>query len=144
MEIIAQKFVKYIVCMSGGLLLSFETALLFFVPCLLAIVLDIISAWLLGRRMHRRHPRRLHRPARPQGHRRDREVRRRRVPLLRGMVVPRELVVGERQAAGKGTPAHHGQQGREAPQRTAGGHLLRRIRGRKGRRKGKRKRFTNT
>ena len=40
MEIILQKFVKYIVCMSGGLLLAFETTLLFFVPCLLAIILD--------------------------------------------------------------------------------------------------------
>lgn len=56
MEIILQKFIKYIVCMSGGLLLAFETTLLFFVPCLLAIILDIISAWFLGRRVHRQCP----------------------------------------------------------------------------------------
>ena len=56
MEILLQKFIKYIVCMSGGLLLAFETTLLFFVPCLLAIILDIISAWFLGRRVHRQCP----------------------------------------------------------------------------------------
>ena len=56
MEYLYQKAIQYTVCIAAGLLAAFETTIDFFMPCLLSIVLDIISAWFLGRRVHRKHP----------------------------------------------------------------------------------------
>ena len=53
---IAEKLTQYASSILGGLLLAFETSLDYFVPCLLAIILDIFSAWMLSRRVHRKHP----------------------------------------------------------------------------------------
>ena len=53
---IAQKLMQYLSSLFGGLLLAFETSIDFFIPCLLAVVLDVISAYFLGRRVPLKHP----------------------------------------------------------------------------------------
>lgn len=54
-QIIAKMW-QYLVSISGGLLLAFETSIPFFVPCLIATVIDIIAAYCLARRVHKKHP----------------------------------------------------------------------------------------
>lgn len=53
---LAQKLLQYASSLFGGLVMAFETSIDFFIPCLLAVVLDVISAYFLGRRVHRKHP----------------------------------------------------------------------------------------
>ncbi len=53
---IQDKLLQYITSILGGLLLAFETSINFFVPCFFAILLDIVSAWMLGRRVHKKYP----------------------------------------------------------------------------------------
>ena len=53
---IVQKLMQYGTSILGGLLLAIETTIDYFVPCLLAIVLDIFTAWMLSRRVHKRSP----------------------------------------------------------------------------------------
>ncbi len=53
---IAQKLLQYASSLFGGLVMAFETSIDFFIPCLLAVVLDVISAYFLGRRVHRKFP----------------------------------------------------------------------------------------
>lgn len=55
-EMIAQKLTQYVASIFGGLLLAFETSLDYFIPCLLAIGLDIFSAFMLSRRVHKKYP----------------------------------------------------------------------------------------
>lgn len=56
MEEIKIKLLQYATSIFGGLLLAFETSLDYFIPCLLAIALDIFSAWMLSRRVHQKYP----------------------------------------------------------------------------------------
>jgi hypothetical protein len=53
---IAAKFAQLLISIITGLLVCIETAINFFVPCLCAIILDVITAYLLGRRMHKKYP----------------------------------------------------------------------------------------
>ena len=53
---IGQKLLQYATSIFGGLLLAFETSLDYFVPCLLAIGLDVFTAYMLARRVHIKHP----------------------------------------------------------------------------------------
>lgn len=53
---IGQKLLQYASSLFGGLVTAFETSIDFFVPCLLAVVLDVVSAYFLGRRVHKKHP----------------------------------------------------------------------------------------
>lgn len=53
---LTQKLLQYATSIFGGLLLAFETSLDYFVPCLLAIGLDVFSAWMLSRRVHKKYP----------------------------------------------------------------------------------------
>ncbi|MBR2290796.1 MAG: phage holin family protein [Prevotella sp.] len=55
-NVVIAKLTQYLVSIFGGLLLAFETSLDYFVPCLLAIALDIFTAWMLDRRVHRKYP----------------------------------------------------------------------------------------
>lgn len=55
---LAQKLLQYASSLFGGLVMAFETSIDFFIPCLLAVVLDVISAWFLGRRVHKKYPER--------------------------------------------------------------------------------------
>lgn len=53
---IGQKLLQYATSVFGGLLLAIETSMDYFIPCLLAIGLDIFSAYMLSRRVHKLHP----------------------------------------------------------------------------------------
>lgn len=53
---ILQKLMQYVTSVCGGLVMALETSIDFFIPCLLAVVLDVISAYFLGRRVHRKYP----------------------------------------------------------------------------------------
>lgn len=55
---IVRKLLQYTGSMLGGLLMAVETSIDFFVPCLLAVLLDVISAYFLGRRVHKKYPER--------------------------------------------------------------------------------------
>ena len=50
------QLLQYVTSILGGLLLAFETSLDYFIPCLLTIVLDIFTAYMLCRRVHKKHP----------------------------------------------------------------------------------------
>ena len=50
------KIAQYLSSIAGGLLLAFETSIVFLIPCLIAILLDVITAYSLGRRVHRKYP----------------------------------------------------------------------------------------
>lgn len=56
MEELKQKLLQYATSMIAGFVLSFETSLDYFIPCLLAITLDVFSAYMLSRRVHKKHP----------------------------------------------------------------------------------------
>ena len=53
---ISEKLFQYGSSILAGLLLAFETSIDYFVPCLLAIILDIFSAYMLSRRVHKKYP----------------------------------------------------------------------------------------
>lgn len=53
---IAQKLVQYVSSIMGGLVLAVDTSIDFFVPCLIAVVLDVVTAYYLGRRVHKKYP----------------------------------------------------------------------------------------
>lgn len=53
---ICHKLLQYAASVFGGFLLAFETSLDYFVPCLLAILLDVFTAYMLSRRVHKKHP----------------------------------------------------------------------------------------
>lgn len=55
-EIIGSKISQYAVSIAGGLLVAFEVSILYFVPCLIATVIDIWAAYCLSRRVHKLHP----------------------------------------------------------------------------------------
>lgn len=50
------RFLQYITSIGGGLLLAFETSIPFFIPCLIAVIIDVYTAWSLGRRVHKKRP----------------------------------------------------------------------------------------
>ncbi len=52
------KMLQYFTSIAGGLLLAFETSIPFFVPCFIAVVIDVYTAWSLGRRVHKKCPNR--------------------------------------------------------------------------------------
>lgn len=56
MKTLYGKLLQYLVSISSGFLLAFETAISFFVPCFLITFLDILSAYFLARRVHKKHP----------------------------------------------------------------------------------------
>lgn len=53
---ISDKLLQYCISIGGGLLLAIETAIPFFIPCFTALILDIISAYFLNRRIHKKQP----------------------------------------------------------------------------------------
>jgi len=56
LKYILPKLLQYIISISGGLLLAFETSITFFVPCFLAIITDVWAAYSLGRRVRKKYP----------------------------------------------------------------------------------------
>lgn len=55
-EYIGSKLLQYITSIAGGVLVAFETSIPFFVPCLIATVIDVWAAYCLARRVHKKHP----------------------------------------------------------------------------------------
>lgn len=53
---IGAKLVQYLSSILAGFLVAFESSINFFIPCLIAVVLDVITAWFLGRRVHKKFP----------------------------------------------------------------------------------------
>ncbi len=50
------KFLQYITSILGGLIVAFESSIVFFVPCFIATIMDIWAAYQLGKRIHKKHP----------------------------------------------------------------------------------------
>ena len=53
---IKDKLYQWLTSIGAGLLVAVETSIDFFVPCLIAVILDVISAYFLGRRVHQKYP----------------------------------------------------------------------------------------
>lgn len=56
METVYKHLLQYIISISGGLLLAFEASIPFFIPCLIVTIIDVIAAYSLARRVHKKHP----------------------------------------------------------------------------------------
>lgn len=56
LKIIGEKMVQYFVGIGGGLLIAFETSIAYFVPCFIAVILDIVSAYFLSVRLSKKFP----------------------------------------------------------------------------------------
>ena len=57
-KIIYSKAIQYTASIGGGLLVAFEASIPFFVPCFLSVIVDVWSAYCLGKRVHKKHPER--------------------------------------------------------------------------------------
>jgi len=55
-EFIIGKLLQYATSIFGGVILAFETSLDYFMFCFLAIGLDVFSAYMLSRRVHKKYP----------------------------------------------------------------------------------------
>lgn len=55
-DIIVSKLLQYITSIAGGLLIAFESSLPFFVPCFIVTIIDIWTAFDLGKRLHKKYP----------------------------------------------------------------------------------------
>jgi len=55
-RVIGERVIQYFISIGGGFLLAFETSIPYFIPCFMAVVLDIISAYFLNRRLCRKYP----------------------------------------------------------------------------------------
>lgn len=53
---VAHRIAHWLTSIIAGLVVAVETSIDFFVPCLIAVVLDVISAYFLGRRVHKKFP----------------------------------------------------------------------------------------
>lgn len=56
MDTIISKLFQWGTSLGAGLLLAIETSIPFFTPCLILTGLDVLSAWDLGRRLHKKCP----------------------------------------------------------------------------------------
>jgi phage-related holin len=56
MKPIIDKLIQYLLSIGGGFLLAVESAMVFLVPCLIAVLVDVYAAWCLGRRVHKKYP----------------------------------------------------------------------------------------
>lgn len=54
--IIGQKLIQWLTSIVAGFIVAVGTSIDFFVPCLIAVILDVISAYALGRRVHKKYP----------------------------------------------------------------------------------------
>jgi hypothetical protein len=53
---ITEKMWQYSASIMSGLLAAFEATVPFFMPCMIAVLLDIFAAYCLGRRVHKKYP----------------------------------------------------------------------------------------
>jgi len=57
-RIILDRFIQIVISILGGLWAAIEASTLFFAPCFLAVIIDVISAVYLAKRVHQKHPER--------------------------------------------------------------------------------------
>ena len=55
-EYMGTKLCQYLASVTGGLIVAFETSIPFFIPCFIATVLDVLAAYCLARRVHKKYP----------------------------------------------------------------------------------------
>lgn len=55
---ILSRILQYVTSIFGGLLVAFETSILFFVPCFIITLVDVWAAYSLGKRVHKKYPER--------------------------------------------------------------------------------------
>lgn len=55
-KIILSRMLQYATSILGGLLVAFETSLLFFIPCFIITLVDVWAAYCLGKRVHNKYP----------------------------------------------------------------------------------------
>lgn len=55
---IISRILQYATSIFGGLLVAFETSILFFVPCFIITLVDVWAAYSLGKRVHKKYPER--------------------------------------------------------------------------------------
>lgn len=53
---ITQKLMQWGFSIFSGTILAIDTSVDFFVPCLIAVILDVVSAYFLSRRVHKKYP----------------------------------------------------------------------------------------
>ena len=53
---VCQRLIQWLTSMIAGFLVAVGTSIDFFAPCLIAVILDVISAYFLGRRVHKKFP----------------------------------------------------------------------------------------
>jgi hypothetical protein len=53
---ITSKLSQYATSVFGGLIIAFETSILFFIPCFIITLVDVWSAYCLGKRVHKKYP----------------------------------------------------------------------------------------
>ena len=53
---IGQKLMQWATSIVAGFIAAVETSIDFFVPCFIAVILDVVSAYALGRRVHKKYP----------------------------------------------------------------------------------------
>ncbi len=53
---IIQKLMQWGFSIFSGTILAIDTSVDFFVPCLIAVILDVVSAYFLSRRVHKKYP----------------------------------------------------------------------------------------
>jgi hypothetical protein len=51
-----KKLLQYLASIAGGLLIAFESSIVFFVPCMIITGMDVYSAYRLGKRVSEKHP----------------------------------------------------------------------------------------
>jgi len=55
-QFISEKSIQWLISIAGGLMLAIESSVVFFIPCLFAVLIDVWTAWKLGKRLHKKHP----------------------------------------------------------------------------------------
>jgi phage-related holin len=53
---VGERLLQYLTSVACGLLTAFDSTVIYWGMCFLVIILDIISAWLLSRRIHKKDP----------------------------------------------------------------------------------------
>ncbi|MDR1502130.1 MAG: phage holin family protein [Prevotella sp.] len=53
---VAERLWQHFLSICSGLLIAFEASIPFFIPCMIAVLLDVVSAYALGRRVHKKYP----------------------------------------------------------------------------------------
>lgn len=53
---VTERFYQHFIAIMGGLLIAFESSIPYFIPCMIAVLLDVFFAWKLGKRVAKKYP----------------------------------------------------------------------------------------